>query len=808
MSLEQVIQEARRILNVDLIPARLGDGNGNVYDLNNIGNYYLRKLEANGGLSQPFSLPVNPLASIPPKDGLSVSIGYDLRGIQCIWQADVIGMQASNVNPLILNPLDTAVYGKVSQSSIATLYCQRHGDTATYPFTVVVFPAPLVIDGVAKFFAGGAIDLSSFVPSTGLHCYATVFVKDDMTLEAFASTPTNLNDPLTVDVDIQECITQSAATSVIVWAWELRDTDTALSPDPARNVDMRQLNNTAVTGTGGGIVDAVVAGAGIAVDATDPANPVVSNDGVITIVAGTNITVDNTDPQNPVISSSSGGGTVDSVVGGTGIDVDATDPANPVVSIDLVPAANGGLGVDASAFAGLLKMAAGVASVAVANTDYTNPAGLTAALNLLSYKGWVRLVSAAALPACTYNNGTSGLGATLTANAVGAVFVDGQNPNVNDRLLIKDQATQLQNGIYIVTVKGDAGTAFVFTRATDADSSAEISNALVFAGGSGSTNAYTIWQSGNTATLGTDVVTYTRMTPLAGTGLSQSGNTLSIDSTVVTLTGSQTLTNKILTSPVVTGGSINNTPIGASTPSTGDFTDISVAGLAEFGASDFEMATGTAALQTSQGFMQWQSTRKELLLYDGVRERSLAPVGFQAYALQDGIGLSQPYASSSNIAAVSGTYLLPITLSASMLLYSVSVINKDASGQRTWGWDLYVDRQGNNNTIDRVATSNANDTFTAAANSVRSIVASGAHVYLPPGAYWLAIQNRHATNTFAIGGDALTLPQITLNNTKFKTTGGTNGATLDIVTSWSVTSSVYGVRLNGGGAGVSTIILI
>lgn len=244
MSLELAILEARRAINRDLIPARLGNGTGTVYDLTTPGNYFLRKLEANGNFSQPFSLPVNPLASIPPVDGLPVSIGYDVRGTQVIWQADNVSMVSANVSPLILNPLDTAVYGKTSQTNLATLYYQRHGDTTNFPFTVVVFKAPVIINGVAKMFAGAGISLSGFVPATGLHCYASVFLKTDMTLEAFASTPKNLLDPLTVDVDIQDCISQSSANSIIICAFEIFAGDTALSPKPERNVDMRQVVNT------------------------------------------------------------------------------------------------------------------------------------------------------------------------------------------------------------------------------------------------------------------------------------------------------------------------------------------------------------------------------------------------------------------------------------------------------------------------------------------------------------------------------------------------------------------------------------
>lgn len=88
MSLDNAISEARRALNLDLIPARLGDGNGSVYDLSSPGYYFLRKLEADGRLSKPFSLPVNPLANIPVSDGTPVLIGYLPNGTQCIYSAD------------------------------------------------------------------------------------------------------------------------------------------------------------------------------------------------------------------------------------------------------------------------------------------------------------------------------------------------------------------------------------------------------------------------------------------------------------------------------------------------------------------------------------------------------------------------------------------------------------------------------------------------------------------------------------------------------------------------------------------------
>ena len=70
----------------------------------------------------------------------------------------------------------------------------------------------------------------------------------------------------------------------------------------------------------------------------------------------------------------------------------------------------------------------------------------------------------------TYANGAAGIGATLTNAGAQVVFsVDGVSPNVNDRVLIKDQATAAQNGIYTVTNVGSIITNWVLTRATDYD---------------------------------------------------------------------------------------------------------------------------------------------------------------------------------------------------------------------------------------------------------------------------------------------------------------------------------------------------
>jgi hypothetical protein len=79
----------------------------------------------------------------------------------------------------------------------------------------------------------------------------------------------------------------------------------------------------------------------------------------------------------------------------------------------------------------------------------------------------VKYATTAALPAVTYSNGASGVGATLTATATGTVSVDGSVLALNDRVLVKDQASTFQNGPYLVTTAGAVGVALVLTRTTD-----------------------------------------------------------------------------------------------------------------------------------------------------------------------------------------------------------------------------------------------------------------------------------------------------------------------------------------------------
>ena len=120
---------------------------------------------------------------------------------------------------------------------------------------------------------------------------------------------------------------------------------------------------------------------------------------------------------------------------------------------------------------------------------------MDAVANGLDVKASVKVATTANL-AATYNNGNG----TLTASSNGAIAVDGVTLSVNDRVLVKDQSTQTQNGFYKVTTVGSGSAAFVLTRTPDADAASELTaGAFNFTeeGTAHTDNGYVISQNGS-----------------------------------------------------------------------------------------------------------------------------------------------------------------------------------------------------------------------------------------------------------------------------------------------------------------------
>jgi hypothetical protein len=182
----------------------------------------------------------------------------------------------------------------------------------------------------------------------------------------------------------------------------------------------------------------------------------------------------------------------------------------------------------------------GTGSVNVSSKKITNLAEPTAASDAAT-KGYVDGMAqgldlkASVLCASTaniggvYNNGTSGVGATLTPALQAALSLDGVNANtVGVRVLIKDQTTQAQNGIYVVTQVGGVGQSPILTRADDFNQPAEIPGAFTFVeqGTTQADRGYVCTTDAASLAIGTTNITFTQFSS-AGSYTASTGITLS-----------------------------------------------------------------------------------------------------------------------------------------------------------------------------------------------------------------------------------------------------------------------------------------
>ena len=163
----------------------------------------------------------------------------------------------------------------------------------------------------------------------------------------------------------------------------------------------------------------------------------------------------------------------------------------------------------------------------------------------LKVKDAVRAATTANLTA-TYANGSSGVGATLTNSGSQAAFtIDSIVLTAGQRVLVKDQSTAFQNGIYTVTTVGTVSTNWVLTRAIDNDDNSTVLEieggdfCFVQEGTVNADNGFVVTTNG-AITIGTTGIDYVQFSGagqvVAGDGLTKTGNTLNVVGTAGRIT--------------------------------------------------------------------------------------------------------------------------------------------------------------------------------------------------------------------------------------------------------------------------------
>jgi hypothetical protein len=245
--------------------------------------------------------------------------------------------------------------------------------------------------------------------------------------------------------------------------------------------------------------------------------------------------------------------------------VDNTSDANKPVSTATQTALDGKLSLTGGTLSGALTLSG-------APTQDLHAATKAYVDNLatgLSVHSPVAVATTGNLTA-TYDNGTSGLGATLTASGNGAIgSIDGYAVSLNDRVLVRAQTDATENGLYTVTDLGSGSTPWELTRATDADNSpsAEVAGGdfCLVQNGTLYANAGFIVSSIGAVDLGTDDLNYTQFSAAqnitAGTGIVKDGSEISIDAAVVATLDGSTFTGTTVLPNTTSIGNVSGTEI-------------------------------------------------------------------------------------------------------------------------------------------------------------------------------------------------------------------------------------------------------
>ena len=262
--------------------------------------------------------------------------------------------------------------------------------------------------------------------------------------------------------------------------------------------------------------------------------------------------------------------------------------------------------------------------------DAATKAYVDATKSGLDVKDSVRIGTTAALSTSTYSNGSSGVGATITCDSnEGINDSDGLGQSVTliatNRVLVMNQGTAAQNGIYTVTTVGSGTAAWVLTRATDSDTASEITGGTFtfVEEGTNADNGYVFTHDGS-PTMGSTSLSVSQFSGAgqitAGAGMTKSGNTLNVIGTAdkitvaadaVTIATGYIGQSSITTLGTITTGTWQATDVGVAYGGTGVSTFTSNGVLYGNGSGDLQVTaagTDTYFLYSNNGTPAWRNT--------------------------------------------------------------------------------------------------------------------------------------------------------------------------------------------------------
>lgn len=385
-------------------------------------------------------------------------------------------------------------------------------------------------------------------------------------------------------------------------------------------------------------------------------------------------------------------------------------------------------------------------------------------------KGYVDSVAQGLDVKASVRVATTENGTLATAFANGEV-VDGVTLVTGDRILIKNQTDETTNGIYVVAASGAPA------RSADMNAGSEFPSAFTFVEDGTSNADKGFVCTNNSVTLGETNITFSQFsgagTFVAGNGLTLTGNSFSINTAVtVDVNTAQTLTNKTLTSPVVTGLKLDDSSIVFEGTANDHETTLTVTD---------PTADRTITLQDASGTVAFTA------------DIETAVDGF-GNAVTGGTGISASYAATSNILTVTNTDLGSSQNIFKNVVVGATTIAADSND------DTLTFVAGSGISLSAASTS---DTITIDNSGVLSITGTTDQITASAstGAVTLSLPQSIATTSspsfagLTVGSVTLTDALIGTATTSLSTTSAT------VVDSWSATTystAKYIVQMTNG----------